>query len=161
VVSKLRAQRIGDRIREDLSEMLLQEVSDPRLEGISITDVEVDRELAVARIYVSALEGEVRSKEVLQGLEHAEPYLRRELTRRIPLRVFPHLRFLWDPTNERAERIERLIASLHAEAASAAAESQPPEASPAKPPKSDQSRSAGGKSGKPKSGKMEEAEDAG
>lgn len=113
MVSKLRLQRINDRIREELSEMLLQEVSDPRLEGISITDVKVDRELAYADIFVSALEGNARWQEIHEGLQHAAGYLRRELSQRIELRVFPRLRFRWDPTFERAERIEQLIASLH------------------------------------------------
>jgi ribosome-binding factor A len=115
VVSKMRASRIGDRIREELSEMLIQEISDPRLAGISITDVTVDREIAYADVYVSALEGVQRADEVLAGLEHAQGYLRHELAQRIELRVFPRLRFHWDPTFEKAEKIERLIASLHQE----------------------------------------------
>jgi ribosome-binding factor A len=113
VVSKLRKQRIADRIREELSEMLVLEVSDPRLRGVSITDVTVDRELAYAEIYFSAIEGVQRSEEILNGLEHAQGYLRRELSHRIELRTFPRLRFHWDPTFEKAEKIERLIASLH------------------------------------------------
>ena len=116
MVSRTRAQRIADRIREELSEMLIQEISDPRLSGITITDVRVDRELAFASIFVSALEGSERSKDILEGLEHAQGYLRRELARRIDLRTFPRLRFQWDTLVERAERIERLIASLHQEA---------------------------------------------
>ena len=115
MVSKTRKQRISERIREELSEMLLQEVSDPRLSGISVTDVEVDRELAYANIYVSALEGSSRAQEILDGLEHAQGFLRRELSQRIELRTFPRLRFHWDPTYERAEKIERLIAELHAQ----------------------------------------------
>jgi len=95
--------------------MLIQEISDPRLAGISITDVMVDREIAYADIYVSALEGVQRSDDVLAGLEHAQGYLRHELAQRIELRVFPRLRFHWDPTFEKAEKIERLIASLHQE----------------------------------------------
>lgn len=117
MVSKLRANRIADRIRDELSEMLIQEISDPRLSGISVTDVTVDRELTYADIYVSALEGVARSEDVLMGLEHAQGYIRRELSQRIELRVFPRLRFHWDATFERAEKIERLIASLHQEAA--------------------------------------------
>ncbi|MEW5870261.1 MAG: 30S ribosome-binding factor RbfA [Chloroflexota bacterium] len=113
MVSKLRSQRIADRIREELSELLIQDVSDPRLAGISITDVTVDRELTVANIYVSALEGSSRSREVLEGLQHAQGFLRHTLAQLIDLRIFPHLRFHWDPTYERADRIERLIASLH------------------------------------------------
>lgn len=112
MVSKLRSERIADRIREELSEMILYEISDPRLSGVSITDVEVDRELAYADIYVSALEGSSRAKEILEGFEHAQGFLRRELARRIELRVFPRLRFHWDATLERADHIERLLASL-------------------------------------------------
>ncbi|MGD9092212.1 MAG: 30S ribosome-binding factor RbfA [Anaerolineales bacterium] len=112
MVSELRTQRIADRIQEELSEMLIHEIADPRLSGVSVTDVTVDRELAYSDIYVSALEGEERSEEILSGLEHAKGYLRRELAQRIDLRVFPRLRFHWDPTFDRAERIEQILASL-------------------------------------------------
>ena len=115
MVSENRSQRIADRLREELSVLLLEETSDPRLDGISITEVKVDRELAYASIYVSALEGSERSKEILEGLEHAQGFLRHELSQRIELRTFPRLRFYWDPTAERAERIERIIASIHQE----------------------------------------------
>lgn len=118
MVSKVRAQRIADRIRKELSEMMIHDIVDPRLEGVSITDVTVDRELAYAHIYVSSLEGSERSEEILSGLDHAGGYIRRELSHRIELRTFPQLRFKWDPTYERAERIEQLIASLHEDEAS-------------------------------------------
>lgn len=109
--------------------MLIHEVSDPRLAGVSITDVRVDRELAYASIYVSALEGSERSGEIIEAFEHAQGYLRRELAHRVDLRTFPRLRFLWDATYERAERIEQLIAELHEERQSAqAAEGEPSDA---------------------------------
>lgn len=95
--------------------MVVKEIADPRLEGISITDVKVDRELAYADIFVSAIEGISRSKEVIQGMEHASGFLRKSLSDRIELRVFPRLRFHWDPTPERADKIETLLASLKAE----------------------------------------------
>jgi len=114
--SPMRLKRIGDRIRQELSEMIVKgEVHDPRLEGISITEVKVDRELSYAEIYVSALEGLERSKEVIQALENASGFLRKSLSERIDLRAFPHLRFHWDVTPEKADRIERLISSLHTE----------------------------------------------
>ena len=113
--SKLRLDRVADRIREDLSEMIVMRINDPRLSGISITGVKVDRELAYADIFVSAIEGQVRAKEVLEGLEHASGFLRHALAQTIELRVFPRLRFHWDPTPERADRIERVLASLHSE----------------------------------------------
>jgi len=108
----VRLQRIADRIRQELSEMLIREISDPRLHQIFITDVEVDRELAFAEIYVSAVEGSTRSAEILEGLEHACGFLRRQLAARIELRAFPRLRFHWDPTPENADHIEHLLADL-------------------------------------------------
>ncbi len=110
--SKIRLKRISDRIKDDLAEMLIREVQDPRLSGIQITDVTVDRELAYAEVYVSAVEGRPRSKEVLDGLQHAAGFLRKQLAARIELRTFPRLRFHWDPTPERADHIERLLATL-------------------------------------------------
>lgn len=111
--SGIRLKRIADRIREELSEMLLREIADPRLKLIYVTDVEVDRELAYADVYVSAVEGQARAAEVLAGLESASGFIRRTLAERIELRVFPRLRFHWDPTPEHADRIERLLAELH------------------------------------------------
>ena len=112
MANKVRLQRIADRIREDLSEMLIRKISDPRLRQIFITDVRVDREMAFADIYVSAVEGASRSVEVLEGLEHASGFLRHELAALIELRSFPHLRFHWDPTPEHADHIERILADL-------------------------------------------------
>ncbi len=111
--SKLRITRISDRIKQDLSEMLVMgDVSDPRLTGIFITDVRVDRELTYADVFVSAIEGAERTEEILSGLQHASGFLRTQLADRIDLRVFPRLRFHWDPTPEKAERLERLIDSI-------------------------------------------------
>jgi ribosome-binding factor A len=115
VVSKTRSQRIAERIREELSVLLIQQVSDPRLAGISITDVTVDRELSYADVYFSSLEGQERVGEIVSGLKHAQGYLRRELAHRVDLRQFPRLRFHWDPTFDRAEAIERLISTLQDE----------------------------------------------
>jgi ribosome-binding factor A len=111
--TKVRMQRIQDRMRQELSALILLKVSDPRLSGISITDVNVDREFAYADIYVSAVEGSIRSKEVLEGLDHANGYLRRELAARVELRTFPRLRFHWDPTPENADHLEKVFRSLH------------------------------------------------
>ena len=110
--SKARVQRIADRIKEEVSEMLLRDISDPRLTKIYVTDVNVDRELSYADVFVSALEGSSRSKEILDGLESASGFIRRELTRRVELRAFPRLRFHWDPTPENADRIERKLAEI-------------------------------------------------
>ena len=92
--------------------LVMGQINDPRLIGVFITDVKVDRELSFANIFVSAIGGEETSESILKGLEHASGFLRSTLAKRIELRSFPRLRFFWDPTPERAERIERLIDSI-------------------------------------------------
>ena len=92
--------------------MLIREINDPRLQQIFVTDVRVDRELAFADIYVSAVEGAERSVEILAGLKSASGFMRRALASRIELRTFPRLRFHWDPTPENADHIERLLTQL-------------------------------------------------
>lgn len=92
--------------------MLIHEISDPRLKQIFVTDVKIDKELAYADVFVSAIEGVERSTDVLAGLESASGFLRRTLSARVELRAFPRLRFHWDVTPENADRIERILAEL-------------------------------------------------
>ena len=113
--SGVRLQRIADRIRQEMSEVLIKEISDPRLHQVYVTDVRVDRELAYADVYVSAVEGKPRSAEVLAGMESASGFLRRTLSARVDLRAFPRLRFHWDPTPENADHIEKVLAQLREE----------------------------------------------
>ena len=111
----LRMKRINDRFREVLSLTLLNKIEDPRLTGVNVTDVKVDRELDYANIYVSAPEGQTREREVIQALNHARGFLKYELSNEIDLRVMPRLRFFWDPTPERADRLYPLLAQLREE----------------------------------------------
>ncbi len=108
----IKQARMGGRIRKILSELLLREVSDPRLLGITITDVELDPELMYARIKVNALGEEERADEIMFALEHAKGFLRREVAKRVRLRKAPELTFMWDASLERGERINKLISSL-------------------------------------------------
>jgi len=110
--SGIRLKRISDRIKQILSVMLQTRVEDPRLAGIYITDVEVDRELDFASIYVSAIEGQSRAQEAIAALNHARGFLKFELAQEIDLRVIPKLRFFWDETPEKADRIDILLAQL-------------------------------------------------
>jgi ribosome-binding factor A len=66
----------------------------------------------IADVYISAVEGTERSKEILAGLKSASGFMRRALAGRIELRTFPRLRFHWDPTPENADHIEKLLAQL-------------------------------------------------
>jgi ribosome-binding factor A len=108
-------KRINDRIKQVLSVLLITKIDDPRLAGVSVTDVKVDRELDFANIYVSSLDGAKSSREVIAALNHARGYLKYEIAQEVELRVMPRLRFFWDPTPERADRIDSLLAKLHEE----------------------------------------------
>jgi ribosome-binding factor A len=111
-MSKVRQQRTAEHIRVILSELLLRNTRDPRLQELTITEVTIDRELQYADIYVNALGDETRQVEVMQALEGAARYLRRELAGRLRLRTVPNLHFHWDPTLARAEHISQLLDSL-------------------------------------------------
>lgn len=108
----IRLQRIQDRVKQEVSQMLIREINDPRLKQIFVTDVKIDRELTIADIYVSAVEGSSRSAEILAGLESASGFLRKNLSARVEVRAFPRLRFHWDPTPENADQIEKILAEL-------------------------------------------------
>jgi ribosome-binding factor A len=110
--SGIRLRRIADQVRQELSQIFIHEVNDPRLKQIFVTDVKIDRELAYADIYVSAVEGSSRSADILAGLESAAGFLRRTLSARVDMRAFPRLRFHWDPTPENADHIEKILAGL-------------------------------------------------
>ncbi|MGD2057979.1 MAG: 30S ribosome-binding factor RbfA [Anaerolineales bacterium] len=115
MTSKARARRISDRILEELALILQKDAHDPRLTMVTVTGVDLDRELAYATIYVSALGDDERRKEVMAALDSARGFLRSELAARIQLRSFPQLRFRWDASYQRGARIEELLDQLNSE----------------------------------------------
>ena len=108
----IKQNRMEERIRAILSELLLREVSDPRLQNVTITEVKLDPELIFADIYVNALGDEDRHDEVMEGLKSAGGFLRREVGKRVRLRVTPELHYHWAFTLERGERLNQLLSSL-------------------------------------------------
>ena len=113
--SDIRLKRIQDQIQRVLTEILETKVNDPRVEGVYITDVVVDRELDYANVYISSLEGKEMAEEILAGLENASGFIRYTLSQEVKLRVMPKLRFFWDETPDRADRIESLLAEIREE----------------------------------------------
>ena len=99
-------------MREMMSHMVLFDLSDPRVQGITLTSVTLDRELQHADIRVNALGDESREKEVLTGLESATSYLRRELSKRLRLRRMPQLHFHWDHTLQQVMKVNELLDGL-------------------------------------------------
>lgn len=116
MVSESRSDRIADRIKRELTLLFMQEISDPRLEGVNITYVDVDRELAYTDVYVSALDGAERKDEIMGALKRAGGFIRSQLASSIShLRTFPQVRFHWDPVPERVERLDQIFAELDEE----------------------------------------------
>lgn len=111
-MSKIRQQRTAEQLRIIFSELFLRELSDPRLHGLTVTDVKIDRELEHADIYVSALGDESREDEVVKALSSAEGFLRRELAGRIRLRKVPQLHFHWDPSLAHMQEVESILENL-------------------------------------------------
>jgi ribosome-binding factor A len=109
--SEARARRVGDRIREELAEILRREVHDPALTLVTVTGVDVDREFGYATIYVTTSDPERRA-EVLAGFGRARGFLRTALAARIPLRAFPQLRFRYDSSVDEGARIETLLSQI-------------------------------------------------
>ena len=112
-MSKIRQQRTAEQIKVIFSDIFLRELNDPRLQGLTITDVTIDRELQHADIYVHALGDESRQPEVLQALKSAHGFLRRELSARLSLRSVPQLHFHWDPTLAQAEMVNEILDDLY------------------------------------------------
>lgn len=116
MVSESRTDRIADRIKRELTLLFMQEISDPRLEGVNITSVELDRELSYADIYVSVMDGSDRKKDIMNAVRRASGFIRSQLAASIShLRTFPHLRFHWDPVPERVDRLDEIYAELEEE----------------------------------------------
>ena len=111
-MSKIRQRRTAEQIQQILSELFLRELRDPRLQGVTVTRVLIDRELQHANIYVNALGDESRNDEVMSALEKASGYLRSELAARTRLRVVPYLHFHWDPTLAHAEEVHQILDKL-------------------------------------------------
>ncbi len=111
-MSKIRQERTAELIQQLLSEMFLREVNDPRLAGVTITEVQIDRELRYATAYVNALGDDSRREEVMAGLQSAAGFLRRELAQSLDLRSAPVLRFEWDPRLRYVEEVDELLDEL-------------------------------------------------
>lgn len=107
-----RQRRVADQLREIISEVIRFEVEDPRLEGLTVMDVTVDRELEVAKVYVNSLKGEAAREDVMAALAKAEGFVRREMGHRIHLRTTPELRFFWDETLAEADKIDALLKTI-------------------------------------------------
>ena len=104
-----RNQRLGNQVLRTLSELLRFETKDPRLQNVSLTAVDLTRDLSVAKVYFSLMDPNQDPLLVAEGLDAASGFLRRKLGGAIKIRHVPELRFAHDDSAAEAVRIGRLI----------------------------------------------------
>ena len=107
-----RAYRVGGQVQKELSDLLLKEIMDPRLDSVTIMRVNMTDDLRSARIYFSVADGEKRKAGAIAGFKSASTYLRRKLSRRLELKYMPELQFVYDEAFERAARIDTVLKSM-------------------------------------------------
>jgi ribosome-binding factor A len=113
-----RAERVAEAIREEVASFLAESVKDPRVRGlVTVTGVEVTRDLRYARVYVSVMASEDERAGTMQGLASLAGHLRARLGRQLRLRTAPEIQFKLDDSIARAARIENLLARLRGEQA--------------------------------------------
>jgi len=108
-----RSHRVGEQIQKEISALLVKGLKDPRVGFVTITAVEVSGDLRHARIYFTVLGDEQARCETQSGLTSAIPFLRRELGKRLRLRLVPELTFQFDTSLEYGNRIEALLRDLN------------------------------------------------
>lgn len=104
-----RMRRVDVAVRQVVSDAVAQDLKDPRIGFVTVTDVKTSPDLRHARVFVSVL-GDRRTREAsIAGLESAHGFLQRKLSAQLRMKNTPELQFVLDETTEQAFRLERLI----------------------------------------------------
>jgi len=104
-----RSDRVGDLLIKLISQLLREEIRDPRVAAVSLTGAKVSKDLRHARIYFNIVGGQTDKESVLAGMRSATGFIRSKVGRELNLRYVPALEFLYDDTEDEAERIETLL----------------------------------------------------
>ena len=107
-----RTERLGEEIREEVAQLIVGELKDPRIGFVTVTRVEVTPDLRTARVYVGVLGTEKQREASLTGLRQATGFLRRALGQSLRLRYTPELVFTYDEGLEASDRVAQLLAEI-------------------------------------------------
>ena len=110
-----RPDRVGEQIRQALSELLLRDVRDPGIGFITLSRVKVSPDLQLVRVYYTQIGDDRAKQQTVKALERATPFLRRQLADAVRLRRVPELRFEFDAGAEHQARIETILLELQKE----------------------------------------------
>jgi ribosome-binding factor A len=108
-----RAERVSDQMKEEIADILMRKIKDPRIGFVTVTDVEVADDLRNAKVFVSIYGGD--KDKTLKGLESASAFIRSELGRRMRMRYTPEILFRFDKTVEQGAHIMELLRTLEDE----------------------------------------------
>ncbi len=107
-----RSDRVGGLIKQVMAVLLQRQISDPRLNGTTVTDVQVSRDLRLAKIFFISPGGKKTAKDAQEGFEHARGFLKRELAQQLALRYMPDLQFYYDESIDYGTHIEQLLKAV-------------------------------------------------
>lgn len=107
-----RADRVADLLKEEISQMLHLEVKDPHIGFITITDVEVSRDLQLAKVYYTILGDEEQHTVSSLALQRVSPFIKRQLGKRLRMRSIPDILFRYDHSLEYGSKIDVLLDQL-------------------------------------------------
>ena len=110
-----RNDRLTGAIRAVLSELLLQDVNDPRLEGVVISGVQINRDRTQAQVFFSVFGDDERERQAADGFAAAASFMRREMGRRMRIRTVPTLEFTRDTSFVYGDHMERVFDRIHEE----------------------------------------------
>ncbi len=106
-----RQERLQEEIRNLVTQILLFELEDPRIRGVTVTRVTMTKDLGFARIYYEIPAGKERAP-IQEGLNKASGFVRRALAKGLQLRIAPQIEFFYDETSEEIARVEELFTKL-------------------------------------------------
>jgi ribosome-binding factor A len=109
-----RPEKLAEVLREEIAEVVGYELEDPRVQGVTVTDVKVSDDLRDAKVYVLIAEDEANTKKALAALQRAAVYVRQQVTLNLGLRHAPHLYFVRDTAEENAAKVGRILDELTA-----------------------------------------------
>lgn len=110
-MSKFRKNRVADLIREVISDIVVHKIKDPRVQGITITEVLMSADLKSARVYFSCL-SDGREEDRKKGLDSALGFIRRQLRLELDLKYIPELSFFYDTSLDYSQRINRILKEI-------------------------------------------------
>lgn len=110
-----RVERIAEQVREEVSQILATELSDPRIGLVTVTRVKVTPDLSLARIYWTMMGDAAQRKQTTKALSRAAAYVRHLLSTRMTLRRSPEVQFLFDQSVAAQDRVEQILQELKQE----------------------------------------------